>query len=312
MRKLKFIFFLVALLISSSCNAINPIEKIEFPKTDIVYQAITYHTPGEPFNNIIGFINADSSENVLLKIKYRAHQPVFSKEWDGVFFLQTRNPVDITPSDGYVFFLSSNGEYKNCDSKSTQVYSKFIFPLNIGKHIVVTVDEFNIQLFSIDNCQIIKTLIEYSNNIQNFFIDSAFPSNAGDKVIFSVYDRSLDSHIIKSVDVNTGEIKDIFQGGYNPSFSPDDKEIAYLESDGIYIADLNGSNQHKLVPLSFKGWSAMPIPLWSPDGRFLIYHKCTKQICTEELFDYSIYKADAKTGKETKVIDQGLFPVWIK
>jgi hypothetical protein len=43
----------------------------------------------------------------------------------------------------------------------------------------------------------------------------------------------------------------------------------------------------------------------------LVYHKCVNQSC-EELSDFSIYKINVQSGEEEKIIDNGLFPVWIK
>jgi TolB protein len=77
------------------------------------------------------------------------------------------------------------------------------------------------------------------------------------------------------MDINTGKIQKVLEGGYNPSFSPDDTKIAYTDENGIYIADSNGANRQRLLSLFFPkifDFDLLPTPFWSPDGTLLIYH----------------------------------------
>jgi Tol biopolymer transport system component len=66
------------------------------------------------------------------------------------------------------------------------------------------------------------------------------------------------------LDVATGESTIV--GGY-PQFSPDGREIAYVDADRITLSDANGANRRVLLKLGhdrqFGGLS------WSPDGRKL-------------------------------------------
>jgi hypothetical protein len=314
MKKIKFVFSLIVLLLSASCSGAIPAEKIDFPKTDIVYQAISNHFDlKQPTDNVIGFVNADGSGNALIKIKYRAHQPVFSKAWDGVFFIEAREQYEILPYSGYASFLGSNGEYKRCDSFGGNLYAGFVFPINGEKYVLATNSGY-IQLLSLEDCNITKTLIQQHDSDKDRIESSAFPSNAGDQVIFNFQNQALGTYQIKIMDINTGKIQNSLDGGENPSFSPDGTRIAYTKDDGIYIADVNGPNRQRLVSLSFPEsfrLGLLPTPFWSPDGTLLIYHKCINQVC-HDLSDFSIYKVDVTTGKQTKIVDGGLFPVWIK
>ncbi len=57
-----------------------------------------------------------------------------------------------------------------------------------------------------------------------------------------------------------------------------------------------------------------PIPSWSPDGEWLVYHKCTVPVeigasCTYAE-DYAIFIVNVATGEETLLIEGGLNPYW--
>jgi Tol biopolymer transport system component len=56
-----------------------------------------------------------------------------------------------------------------------------------------------------------------------------------------------------------------------------------------------------------------PKPIWSPDGNWLVYHKCELEDPEREclyLEDYVIYKVNVHTGEEVKIIEGGLNPYW--
>jgi Tol biopolymer transport system component len=59
-----------------------------------------------------------------------------------------------------------------------------------------------------------------------------------------------------------------------PDWSPDGGEIAFVGAArgyGIYLMNVDGSNQHKLAPLT-GGWRPdMGAPDWSPDGRVIVF-----------------------------------------
>lgn len=49
------------------------------------------------------------------------------------------------------------------------------------------------------------------------------------------------------------------------TFSPDGKQIALAKTDGVFLADLNGSNIPKIANVPGENWFIA----WSPDGRIL-------------------------------------------
>ena len=78
--------------------------------------------------------------------------------------------------------------------------------------------------------------------------------------------------------LQTGE-NTLLGNGYQPTFSPDGKKIAYVKytSDAksccIWIMDIDGSNQVQITDAK-KGYAFNP--RWSPDGRRLIF-QCSKK-----------------------------------
>jgi Tol biopolymer transport system component len=141
-------------------------------------------------------------------------------------------------------------------------------------------------------------------------------SDTGRDILYDVRTRTIKFvGVIYIVNIKTGAVKEVLPEGQNPSLSPDEKTIAYMGKDGIYVAKANGAQQKLLIPISISDYSyrssLLPAPLWSPDGNLLIYHKCMNQKC-ENLADFSLYKVDVESGVEEKIIDNGLFPVWIK
>jgi hypothetical protein len=110
--------------------------------------------------------------------------------------------------------------------------------------------------------------------------------------------------------------------GTAPAWSPDGRWLAYTGPDGIYLIAPDGSGQHRVAQYTspedggeapFAGFWP-PLPSWSPDGRWLVYHKCTlppapKTHC-DRIQDFSIFKVNVETGEEVKILDGGLNPYW--
>lgn len=86
----------------------------------------------------------------------------------------------------------------------------------------------------------------------------------------------------------------------NPVWSPEGRQIAYFREDeqAIYIADIDGANEKRLV----NGWH----PTWSPDGTEIAFVSLAE--------GFGIHVIDLKTGVERVLVPmEGEFlhePVW--
>lgn len=305
MKKQLLIVMLVFGALSSSCFSGN---KIIVPKTDIIYQSINYRSPGAPDDYTVGFVNIDGSGNRLINIGSRAIQPVYSRNTGALLFHVGDNPLEIAPelTSGEIYLQNAKGQGKHCQNYA----GWFIFPIN-GTNNALLNDASTIAIFNFDNCETIKILAHKA------YIGSSSISDSGKKVAYDARATTYGEFTgtIYITDVDTGNTEEILSKGQNPSISPDETKIAYMGEDGIYIANISGGNQKLIVPVSFSDYSyrpsLFPAPFWSPDGKLLIYHKCIKQGC-RRITDFSLYKINVETGKEEKIIDNGLFPVWIK
>jgi hypothetical protein len=288
-------------------------ENITIPQADIDYQAIKRIANVDPSDNLIGFVNADGSGNVLIKLQSeRPYRPVVSREWDGIFFAGSQgNPYNIEGSAGPIYFLDKTGNYLTCGN----IYFPYYFPVYGTKSVLVDESD-EIVLLDVSTCKIMKTLVSIpSSDSQELRIDNAVPSDSGNKVIFSEWhsNGTTEWHTIHIVDIDSGNLKEILDGGFDASLSPDEKKIAYVGDSGIYLAYSDGSDPRLLMPIAFNDETVniYPWPFWSPDGTMLIYHKCINTECYD-LSDFNIYTLNVNTGVEKKIVDGGLYPSWIK
>ena len=126
-------------------------------------------------------------------------------------------------------------------------------------------------------------------------------------------------YIINIMDTQSMEVRAIGSGVY-PSWSPDDQWIAYVGWDGIRMMESDGMHDRLIVeydstidyPLRGMGFmTTSPIPQWSPDGEWLVYHKCTSvtKDC-EYIKVFSIFKFELSTGREFLILEGGAYPDW--
>ncbi|HUI87940.1 MAG TPA: hypothetical protein VLX61_04370 [Anaerolineales bacterium] len=314
-KTIETILMILMTVFICACSVNREAENFSIPKADIVYQAINNQLGSTGIvesNNLIGFVNRDGSENKQIKLKYRAYTPVFSMEAGGIYFhLNVTQPPRLIGGSGPIYFLSSSGIYKVCDQLSSSI---FTFPLN-GTAYLLRYDSTSIDLIDMQSCNIVKSLVQISAEVPwAKFIVSAYPSSSGKSMIFSESYRSPSRDVIYIMDIESGKVNEVFEGGYNASFSPDDQRIAYDGDDGIYVANADGTGKRLLVKIDFSIYKEglVPVPIWSPDGTTLVYHKCILAECNDDLSGFSIYKVDVNTDVEQKIVDSGLYPIWIR
>ncbi|MDQ3549551.1 MAG: hypothetical protein M3439_12120 [Chloroflexota bacterium] len=86
---------------------------------------------------------------------------------------------------------------------------------------------------------------------------------------------SLRNPQIWTIDLNTAETEILVEhpdGAYDPAWSPDDRNVAYIQRDGtsndIWIAPTDGGAPYRLTDIG-----SCVSPAWSPDGRFVAFFR---------------------------------------
>ncbi len=72
-------------------------------------------------------------------------------------------------------------------------------------------------------------------------------------------------------DLVSGDLR-LLTGGFDPSLSPDGKQVAFTRAGGehgLYLINVDGSNER----LIFSGRELLRSPKWSPDGQYLVFER---------------------------------------
>ena len=87
-------------------------------------------------------------------------------------------------------------------------------------------DGANIKLIDMKTCRVVKRLVEIPNagGLEGL-VNSAYPSSSGKSMIFSESYFAPKHDAIYIMNIETGVVREVLQGGYNASFSPDDQKI---------------------------------------------------------------------------------------
>jgi hypothetical protein len=94
-----------------------------------------------------------------------------------------------------------------------------------------------ILLIDLETCNELNQYIK----VDRIVIGATLSTN-GQQLVYAekqVSPQSID-YLIRSLDLNSGQVVDLSQG-INPALSPDNQQIAYTGTDGIYIMMSDGS-----------------------------------------------------------------------
>jgi len=290
-----------SLFLLASCL---PRQVLSLPNTDIVYDR------GDPDRGELGFIDADGSNLEIrnseaeLKVPVWKGDTIYGQTWSGI--------------GGRGGRLSSwrDGMLSKCPGPGWSVVT-YIDGMNA---VTTTVDEgeYAIVRVNVATCQLLDTLVQVRDSqTQKVFGGSLSPDQQ--RLVYSeVSDYQLmnPDFAVMVMDIASGASRRI-ASGTNATWSPDGKWIAYTHLGGIGIVSPDGTETHDLLAYTyapyeedavvFIDWS--PIPRWSPDSRWLVYHRCTKSQCSTTM-DYDIFKLDITNSDETLVAHGGAFPYW--
>ena len=320
---------LIALLAMSmthlACSQTMPVAPKAFPDTDLIFQTNMLREDGG--HEGLGFVNADGSSLSFLTV-------LIPNAWGG----KTPPVLPVVTNDGsMVVFRIESDAYRAGDLVIWQVGQPAqVCNVDLGGYrpaltvgdtqavIDLTGPRGRLMILDLLDCQ------DSSAPLAGGILTLAAPDTQtdgalrpdGDLLAYAKWDPDLGSDVIIVRRLSDGKETSLGQG-ITPAWSPDGQWIAYTWVDGIYAADPQGNGIRRIVDYTSPGGGGHPLfrdrwpplPSWSPDGQWLVYHKCVlppapKTHCGEEIEDYAIFKVNVETGEEIKILDGGLNPYW--
>jgi len=289
----------LACLLTAGC-----VSSQKFPDTDIVYQTGTPNSPQ------IGFVNADGSNNVVMKVDSYSAKPVWSVDGKTLYALRWSGAG---VSSGYISAWQEGRVIHVCQNWRAIASIGGIILKADSIQAVVDNAGYQLLLIDLDHCREVKRYVDTGQD-QSRGVWGVSLSLDGKHILYAEeFDRQSISpqYSIKIMDLDTEGTIEIGEG-VNPIWSPDNKFIAYARFDGIYVMASNGSQNRRIVTYDASDGTGNriisprePSPRWSSDGRWLVYHKCVQfQLAC------SIFKTEVATDKEVKIVDDGLYPFW--
>ncbi len=312
---LKLIPFVCLLTVGMICVGLVPKETRapeKFPETDLVFTS----------SGGVGFVNADGSELAYLDFSSKIPGATAGSESVNIArpVITGNNRALVAKVDttfSYVYMTNPNllvlwhaGKYPiYCSQWGSQYLPLLAKDQN---QILINFDQ-RIESYDLDSCGTDDEPLALYEEI------SGMPSPDLRYIVRPVdpFDR-----IIVISDLENGEERTIGMGDY-PAWSQDSDWLAYTGEDGIYIVNVVKKTDPIRVLIypnpvgeihptySDINQIPPPEPLWSPDGKWLVYHRLTADINGSTLPDYfSIFKVSIESGEEIKVVDRGMYPYW--
>jgi len=311
---MNILLMLAFLFLSAGCNNGQPYfqkytNPVEIPNADFVYDTIVSG------KEMLGFYSFATGKTELVDFGKFIHptQPYFLNPGTIIYRNKHDNFGNLN-NNFWGLILSKGDRFYECDSKkiSGSVYAS-------NKQIILSNSD-GLFLINPDDCSIEKTILSAQDLATFGKYYYLFPSAYSDKGDFIIYSNT-NSNVYRGVYLNKYLITqkktiDLGMLGFAPVLSPDEKEIAYCSYDGIHIMDTDGENDELVVsqntPVDFiNGIGAfLPLPMWSSDGKKLLYHKCIGQVGCSEISDYDIFVYDLDTKTETLLVEGGMYPAW--
>jgi hypothetical protein len=299
--------FIIALLLSSCQN----VWEHELPNSGIVFETGTYE------ENLIGFAQADGSDLSLITIKAFMRKPTFSADGKIIFGLVG----DFRPLDsGYPAYWNPKGTYHVCRKGVFNQFFNHIDSYDDAEipYRALVGDFYHIWLVDLKKCDRVMVLIDLettkrADQLKGFSYNPNSQTLAYGVSVLDQYGDKEVAYEIRTVDLKNHE-ETLLLDGFNPSYSPDGSMLAYFKQDGMYIANLENLDNVKVLDHSIYdpnlGTSDdTPIPRWSPDQNYLLYHRCESYTCAYG--EGGIYLLNTQNLQEKRIFNFGLYPNWM-
>ncbi len=144
--------------------------------------------------------------------------------------------------------------------------------------------------------------------VQNFDV-----SPDGQKIVFEVQTYSMeankgnsDIYINNSDGTNLHPFKNSSKNETGPKFSPDGKRIAYLLSNQIWTANINGKDEKQLTNLS----TDVSGIRWSSDGNKILFVSSVYPDCPDDACNKQRDKEKDTSKVKAKIITELMFSHW--
>ena len=304
------VIFTISIIIILCLTGCQSVWRRPIPDSEIVYQGEEIRKSAA---HMMGFVRPNGADNQVLEIDRAFEKPVWSSDGELLYGLYGGEGYYM----GYpAYWDLQRGRIGFCNREIpyfTQIKGSGN-PENPYEVIVQHV--WIIIIMDLSNCKQVRTLVDFSNRPGDFSISGFSYSASRQELLYGLIVNNKEYRLMHR-DLKTGE-EVMLAEGINPSWSPDCNRVAFIGLDGLYVMEVEGveSEPRQLIDRPFfdpwrggSPWSYVSVPSWSPDGTWLVYHRCsTAKICTWE--DAYIYKIRSDGGQEEIIIKGGEYPSW--
>ena len=262
----------------------------------------------------LGFVQANGENNQTLSLDEYFEKPIWSNSGKFLYGLSGGS----SSYGGYpAYWDIENSHFKVCDHDmpyfdQIQGTGKLENPYE-----VVIQDTWEILVMDLAKCKLTQILLDYSDHPGEYSLAGfSYSTVTNDLVYGLVVNPYTDrEYKIVRIDITSGDQTQLAEG-INPAWSPDGTQIAYIGLDGLYVMGSNNAEQRRLVNQQFfdawtsgSPWRITPTPRWSPDGEWIVYHRCdASKDCLVK--DAKLYKIRLSDSSEEMNIAGGEYPSW--